>query len=129
VNFAVERIDHVEVFVRDLEASVRWYERVLGLREVSRWDPAPVMIGAGDTMLALFKAADDAAPSPPASVRSPRRWRLVAWRVAADAFDDALAHLQAEHVPFEGPVDHSISHSVYFNDPDGHPLEITCYPG
>jgi len=129
VSLTVERIDHVEVFVRDIEASVRWYERVLGLREVYRWEPAPVMIGAGDTKLALFKAADDAAPSPAASVPSPRRWRLVAWRVAADAFDEALAHLRAEQVVFEGPVDHGISRSIYFNDPDGHPLEITCYPG
>ena len=28
--FAVDRIDHVEVFVRDLEASVAWYAEVLG---------------------------------------------------------------------------------------------------
>lgn len=129
MSFAVNRIDHVEVFVRDLDASIRWYERVLGLREVHRWEPEPIMIGAGDTKLALFKARNDAAPSPAASVPSPRRWRLVAWLVAPEAFDAAVAHLRAEGVEPEGPVDHGVSKSVYFSDPDGHPLEITCYPG
>jgi len=128
VSFAVQRIDHVEVFVRDFDASIRWYERVLGLREVHRWNPEPVMIGAGDTKLAFFKAEDDV-PPPPASTRAPRRWVRVAWLVAPEAFDDAMAHLRAEHVPFEGPVNHGVSQSVYFTDPDGHALEITCYPG
>lgn len=36
--FAVEEIDHVEVFVRDIEAAARWYSEVLGLREIARGD-------------------------------------------------------------------------------------------
>ncbi len=54
--FAVQRIDHVEVFVRDIEMALEWYARVPGLEIAYRWDPEPVLIGAGDTMLALFKA-------------------------------------------------------------------------
>ena len=30
-------------------------------------------------------------------------------------------------VAFQGPVDHGCAQSIYFNDPDGHPLEITFY--
>lgn len=32
----VDRIDHVEVYVRDVEAAMAWYEKVLGLKEVFR---------------------------------------------------------------------------------------------
>ena len=63
MQFAVDQIDHVEVFVRDVEASIRWYADVLGLREYYRADPGPVMIGAGETKLALFQADNSAGPA------------------------------------------------------------------
>ncbi|MFO0808922.1 MAG: VOC family protein [Gemmataceae bacterium] len=117
--FAVDRIDHVEVFVRDIEAAAKWYAEVLGLRELYRWDPAPVMIGAGGTMLALFPAE--------AKIEPGHGWHRVAWRTDRTGFEAAQAHLQALGVPFRGPVDHDISWSIYFSDPDGHALEITSY--
>jgi catechol 2,3-dioxygenase-like lactoylglutathione lyase family enzyme len=49
MSFAVKAIDHVEVFVGDIAAAAKWYEDVLGLRELARWDPEPVMMGAGGT--------------------------------------------------------------------------------
>lgn len=126
--FTVEQMDHVEVFVRDRDAAASWYERVLGLREVRRWDSGPVMIGTGVTMLALFtarragpdNAADDSQPS--------LRWRRVAWLVAQKDFVSAQDHLRSCGVAFEGPIDHDGPLSIYFPDPDGNPLEITCYP-
>ena len=37
MTFAVECIDHVEVFVRDIEAAVRWYAgQGLDVREIVR---------------------------------------------------------------------------------------------
>jgi len=35
----------VEVFVGDLEAAAKWYKDVLGLTEIARWDPEPLMAG------------------------------------------------------------------------------------
>ncbi len=43
--FSVVHLDHVEVFVSDLEESVHWYEKIFGFREMhlieelgcSRW--------------------------------------------------------------------------------------------
>lgn len=69
--FAVEGIDHVEVFVRDLDAAARWYEQVLGLKEMARWDPEPVMIGAGGNKLALFQGGSPAARHEGAGIASP----------------------------------------------------------
>ena len=122
--FAVERIDHVEVFVRDLEAAAQWYADVLGLREVTRWDPYPIMIGAGGTMLALFQA-DGPRPAVP-EPRTPH-WRRVAFRTDAAGFKAAQEHLASQGVAFEGPVDHERAWSIYFTDPDGNTLEITTY--
>lgn len=122
--FEIQCIDHVEVVVRDLDAAIRWYAEVLGLQEICRWDPYPVMIGAGGTMLALFQAEPGAEP-PARATPEPLWWRRVAWRTDAAGFAAAQEHLRKLSVRFHGPVDHGRSHSIYFSDPDGHPLEIT----
>ncbi len=124
--FSVDQIDHVEVVVRDIETAVRWYADVLGLREIRRWDPEPVMIAAGDTKLALFLADSDAPSHPEGNERSPR-WRRVAWRTTAAGFVAAQEHLRECGVTFSGPIDHDVAESIYFRDPDDNPLEITWY--
>ena len=125
--FTVQRIDHVEVFVRDLAAAAGWYARVLGLQEVCRWDPEPIMIGAGDTKLALFQAASAAAHTAGASAAT-CHWHRVAWRTDRAGLEAAQQHLAQLGIPFRGPIDHGLAWSIYFADPDGNPLEITYYP-
>jgi catechol-2,3-dioxygenase len=122
MSFAVTGIDHVEVFVRDIEAAARWYADVLGLSEVGRWEPEPVMIGAGSTKLALFRADNDSLAGEGA-----RSWHRVAWATDRDGLAAAQKHLTARGIPFRGPIDHGTSHSIYFEDPEGHRLEITAY--
>lgn len=131
MSFSVDRIDHVEVFVRDLEAAAHWYREVLGLEEERRWNPEPVMIGVGGTKLALFQAKPGTTSlhrdAEGREDQSPR-WRRVAWQVDAAGFEAAQRHLQAQEVPFEGPIQHGQqARSIYFEDPDGNPLEITTY--
>jgi catechol 2,3-dioxygenase len=123
--FTVQHIDHVEVFVRDLAAAARWYRQALGLEEVCRWDPEPVMVGAGNTKLALFQAPDG---NPGDESAAPRHWHRVAWRTDREGFAAAQAQLQQMGIPFRGPVDHGIARSIYFQDPDGNLLEVTYYP-
>ena len=121
MGFSVREIDHVEVFVRDVDAAARWYQETLGLEPVRRWDPDPLMIGAGGAMLALFRLRK------PTDQRGdpPRGWRRVAWRTDAEGFRAAQEHLRSHGVTFNGPVDHDTSESIYFDDPDGNTLEIT----
>ena len=121
--FSVEHMDHVEVFVRDLKRSADWYAEVLGLHEVMRWDPEPVMIGAGSTKLALFLAGKGEASHD----EERPHWHRVAWLTDAAGFAAAQEHLKALGIAFRGPVDHERSKSVYFEDPDRNLLEITCY--
>jgi len=127
MTFRADRIDHVEVFVRDIDAAARWYADVLGLAEVVRWNPEPVMIGAGGTKLALFQAAPDAAAVAGGESPSSLRWHRVAWHTDREGFEAAQRHLRDRGVAFRGPIDHGIAQSIYFQDPDGHPLEITWY--
>ena len=62
MSFAVKAIDHVEVFVSHIAVAAKWYEDVLGLKEMAGWEPEPVMIGAGATKLALFRRIQQERP-------------------------------------------------------------------
>jgi catechol 2,3-dioxygenase-like lactoylglutathione lyase family enzyme len=122
----VEGIDHVALVVRDVERSIRWYGEVLGLerRYDDVWGDIPAFIGAGSTALALFPVRDgDAAPRPG---RNAIAMLHLAFRTDAAGFARAQEELTRRGVAWEFQ-DHQVSHSIYFEDPDGHQLEITTY--
>jgi len=120
MSFSVRQIDHVEIFVNDIARAREWYERALGLKETARWDPEPVMIGAGGTKLALFRG-DSKAKAERAG------WHRVAWLTDQKGFATAQEHLRSLGIPFHGPIDHGMAQSIYFSDPDENLLEITFY--
>jgi catechol 2,3-dioxygenase-like lactoylglutathione lyase family enzyme len=122
----VEGIDHVALVVRDVERSIRWYADVLGLERLHAdvWGDVPAFIGAGTTALALFPVRDgDPKPRP---ARNAIAMLHLAFRVDAEGFRNAKEELTRRGIAWE-LQDHQISHSIYFEDPDGHQLEITTY--
>ena len=115
-------IDHIHVFVADRARAQDWYARVLGLvpvAELASWaaDGGPLTLGnpQGTIHLALFER-------PPQPCRS-----TIALSVTANAFVEWRQHLAAALGRELEPVDHQLSWSIYFADPDGNPYEITCY--
>ena len=122
----LEGIDHVALAVRDVERSIRWYCEVLGLerRHAEAWGGVPAFVGAGTTALALFPASSGATKAP--TGRDSIAILHLAFRVDAAGFVNARVELERRGIAVEFQ-DHEISHSIYFEDPDGHQLEITTY--
>jgi catechol-2,3-dioxygenase len=119
---ALERVDHVHVFVADRAAAEEWYARVMGLTRVAElafWSPngGPLTIGnpSGSIHLALFER-------PMQKCRS-----TIALSTAAPGFLAWRAHLSKVLERTVEAVDHAVSWSLYFSDPDGNPFEITSY--
>jgi catechol-2,3-dioxygenase len=119
----LERVDHLHVFVADRPAAERWYARVLGLKRMpslERWavDGGPLTIGnPSDTIhIALFER--------PAGAKSRS---TIALATSAQGLLAWQRHLAAELGKEPARVDHEVSWSIYFEDPDGNPYEITTY--
>ena len=118
----LERVDHVHVFVSDRMASEQWYAKVMGLRrvkELESWaaDGGPLTIAnpSGTIHLALFERPADRCRS------------TIALAADAAQFAEWRAHLSESLARPIDPVDHQVSWSLYFSDPDGNPFEITSY--
>jgi catechol 2,3-dioxygenase-like lactoylglutathione lyase family enzyme len=65
INF----LDHVAIRVRDMEASARCYENVLGLKryQLPEWGAFPIFLLSGKSGIALFPANTNDAPLDPSS--------------------------------------------------------------
>ena len=125
-RFNIAGLDHVAIAVSDLARSRRFYEQVLGLeREHEEWD-VPIVLAAGGTGLALFHR--DVHPSPTLDDIEPPALRIlhIAFRLDRAGFDEARTVLGEEGIESRFS-DHGISHSLYFDDPDGHQIELTTY--
>jgi catechol 2,3-dioxygenase-like lactoylglutathione lyase family enzyme len=128
-RFRVEGLDHVHVYVRDRAEAAKWYGSVLGFRRDARFGSwarelgGPLTLTAGDgvTHLALFEDAK-------------RAGKATTLRVDGAGF--VSFHRRAAQLPLfdkrrrPSPPhlqDHALSLSLYFNDRDGNPIELTTY--
>src|SRR4051812_48369116 len=122
----LEAIDHIALSVRDVERSAQWYMDVLGFERLHGdvWK-VPAFLGKNDAAIALFPLRErrpQSSSSPPAPIRVLH----FAFRTNRSNFLKAQEDLRKHKIQFEFQ-DHEISHSIYFDDPDGHEIEITTY--
>jgi catechol 2,3-dioxygenase len=113
------RMGAVHLTVSDLERSLAYYERAVGLQLHGR-DNGTARLGAGaEDLLVLYEQAG-AAPAPRNTglfhfaLLLPSRHDLARW----------LARAANTQIPLEGMSDHLVSEAIYLRDPDWHGIEI-----
>lgn len=116
-------LDHYAINVTDLQKSADWYQRVLGFKVLHKWNTT-WMIGRDNVKIGLF-LRPSAKPLP--DIDSQLIIQHVAFLADGDKFAAIQDELTKQDVKFDGPVDSGIAYSIFFNDPDGHLLEITTY--
>jgi catechol 2,3-dioxygenase-like lactoylglutathione lyase family enzyme len=125
-KFGNQGLDHVAIGVDDVERSQRWYADVLGFeRAHEEWD-VPVVMAAEGSGVAIFDK-DQHPRSVPGDAEPPAiRVLHIAFRVSRQGFEEARVGLTERGIETSFS-DHRIAYSLYFEDPDGHRLELTTY--
>lgn len=121
----VQRIDHVVLTVEDVERTVNFYERVLGMTAVSFGEGRRALT-LGDQKLNLHEAGREFEPK----ALRPTPGAIDLCFTTDVPLAEVAAHLRAESIVIEhGPVDkigaRRALRSLYFRDPDGNLIEVS----
>lgn len=106
--------------VSDLERSLAFYERVLGL-EVQDRDRTHAALGAGARLLFTLREVASVVPRPRRSTGLYHAAVLVPNRAS---LGQVLARIVEARWPLQGASDHGVSEAIYLADPDGIGLEV-----
>jgi len=125
----VRELGHIVLYVHDVARSAGFYRDVLGWRQIMPepgTDPVGVAaFSSGRTHheLLLIEVGADAAAIPRG-----RRVGMYHFGLNVGESDDDLremvAILERSGTPIVGASDHTITHSLYIEDPDGNEIEL-----
>jgi catechol 2,3-dioxygenase-like lactoylglutathione lyase family enzyme len=121
----VQRIDHVVLTVADIERTIAFYQRVLGMAVVS-FGEGRRGLAFGDQKLNLHQAGREFEPK----ARRPTPGAIDLCFTTDVPLEEVKAHLKSQSVAIEhGPVDkvgaRGALRSIYFRDPDGNLIEVS----
>jgi catechol 2,3-dioxygenase-like lactoylglutathione lyase family enzyme len=123
----IDRIDHLNITVADIDRSIEFYNRVLGMKSERMGE------GRAALLFGQQKIHLDLAGSPMAqgTMSGDKRMPAHICFVTGTPLGEVKAHLATCGVPvrMEGPRAGAIGtiQSVYIDDPDQHSIEISTY--
>ncbi|MEE9362419.1 MAG: VOC family protein [Cellulophaga sp.] len=122
--FKIDGLDHIAIRVKDMEASIAWYEKVLGLKKckLEKWGDFPIFMLAGKVGVALFPAntTDVKLDATSKNVKIDH----FAFNVTNENFEKAKNRYTELGLEYH-IQDHFYFHSIYTKDLDGHTVELT----
>ena len=122
---AARKLGHIVLKVRDARKSRDFYMRALGLK-LAHEDLARgavfLSFGTQHHDLALFQLATGEAPGESQPGLHHSAWQLGSFK----ELQVAHRELRALGVAVESTIEHNVTRSVYFPDPDGNRVELYC---
>ncbi|MGH8714273.1 MAG: VOC family protein [Casimicrobiaceae bacterium] len=123
----IDRIDHIVLTVRNIEATCEFYSRVLGMR-VTTFGAGRKAVVFGGQKINLHQAGREFEPRAAAPTPGSADFCLI----SAVPLPQVIAHLERCGVAIvEGPVAKTGARgpirSVYFRDPDSNLVEVSTY--
>jgi catechol 2,3-dioxygenase len=116
----IDRVDRVDLRVRDVERALSFYRDVVGLRLIERnGDRASLGSAAGPALITLDSTGVDL----PADRRATGLFHVAIRFPDRSSLGDALARLVAGNLEV-GAGDHAVSEALYIDDPDGNGIEL-----
>jgi catechol 2,3-dioxygenase len=111
----------VELTVASLDRSLDYYTHAIGLRVLDH-EAGSASVGVPGRVLAVLRERPGAAASP---ASGPGLSHFAPQVPAPADLARFVRHYTADHAEFQ-LADHSVAHSCYVVDPDGHCVEVTC---
>jgi catechol 2,3-dioxygenase-like lactoylglutathione lyase family enzyme len=123
----IDRIDHIVLTVFDIDRTLDFYSRVLGMEPVT-FAGGRRALAFGRQKLNLHQAGREYEPK----ALKPAPGAIDLCFIASTALDQVIASLKESNVAIiEGPVAKTGAlgpmQSVYFRDPDGNLVEVSNY--
>ncbi|HEU0316738.1 MAG TPA: VOC family protein, partial [Solirubrobacteraceae bacterium] len=115
------RLGPVHLTVTDLDRSVAWYQRALGLR-VHHQEPA--VAGLGDGREAVVVLHEDAGARPAGRHAGLDHYALL--YPTRPELARAARRLAASETQIQGASDHRTHEAIYLPDPDGNGIELAA---
>ena len=119
------KLGHLVLKVRDAGKSKDFYTRTLGLKVAHEdLERGTVFLSFGQEHheLALFQLATGETPDATQPGLHHMAWQLGSF----EELQAAYRELKAIGVPVETTIEHNVTRSVYFPDPDGNRVELYC---
>jgi catechol 2,3-dioxygenase len=118
---ATLRLGPVHLTVSDLDRSVAWYQRALGLR-VHRHDAAQAELGDGGETAIVLHEDPQARPAG----RHAGLYHYALLYPTREELARAVVRLQETGTPIQGASDHGTHEAIYLPDPDGNGIELAA---
>ena len=122
----IDLLDHLVLTVADIETTVAFYTRVLGMQLVTFGDGGRKALAFGNQKINLHQAGREFEPK----AERPTTGSADLCFIVATPLEQVIAHLQAQQVAIvEGPVQRTGAtgpiRSVYLRDPDQNLIELS----
>jgi catechol 2,3-dioxygenase len=118
---ATLRLGAVHLTVTDLDRSIAFYERSIGLR-LQRREAGEAALGAGGEELLVLVEEPDARPA----ARHAGLYHFALLHPSRLELARAAQRLMETSTPISGASDHGISEAIYLPDPDGNGIELAA---
>jgi len=117
-------VGHVHLKVSDLNRSVDWYGRVLGLDLTSRLGDEAAFMSAGGYHHHLGLNTWHSRGGPPPAPNATGLFHFALLFPTRAALGKAVHRVLESGVDLDGAADHGVSEAVYLHDPDGNGIEL-----
>jgi catechol 2,3-dioxygenase len=120
----IQRVGHVVVKMRDLEAAKQFYGGILGM-QISSESAGAIFFRFADYHhdIGVFKVDEDA------EAPTKEQVGLLHFALVMDSLESLVEmyqRLKDRGVEILGTLDHGMTRSLYIKDPDGNGIEIYC---